>query len=353
MIDYFENDLKHILKYTQEYWKIIKGKTIFLTGGTGFFGLWLQMSFIYSNRELNLNSKLIVLTRDQDRFMDAHSWVKGFNEISFLKGDINNFEFIEEEVHYVIHAATEASVKLNNEHPMQMFETVVNGTKRILEFSKSKQLEGLLLTSSGAVYGKQPPFLNKIPEDYTGGPKLNGPSSVYAESKRMSEVLCSVYYKQFGVPVKIARCFAFLGPYLPLDSHFAAGNFISNVLEGQDIIINGDGSPQRSYMYPSDLMIWLWTILFKGDLNRPYNVGSDQPISLKDLAEVIRHKSDNSNKIVIRVKNSLSEGESNNRYIPSIERASHNLGLSVYKSIDEIVIKTLEFNKNKTGLTTP
>jgi dTDP-glucose 4,6-dehydratase len=347
MIDYFENDLKHVLKHTEEYWKKIQGKTIFLTGGTGFFGVWLQMSFIYSNRSLNLNSRLIVLTRNENRFLDKHPWVKDYNEISFLTGDINNFRFIDDKIHYVIHAATEASDKLNNEHPMQMFETIVNGTKRILEFSKFKSLEGLLLTSSGAVYGKQPPFVRNIPEDYVGGPKLNSLSSVYAESKRMSEALSSVYYQQHGVPVKIARCFAFLGPYLPLDSHFAAGNFIKNALQGNDIVIKSDGSPQRSYMYPSDLMIWLWTILFTGETNRPYNVGSDQSITLKDLAQVIRQVSNNSNKIGIHLKDSISESESKSRYIPSIELASNSLGLNIYIDINEAVIKTLDFHNKK------
>jgi nucleoside-diphosphate-sugar epimerase len=344
MLEYFSEDLNHILNHTKKFKKEFKDKTVFLTGGTGFFGVWLQMSFIHLNRTLNLNSKLIVLTRNKEKFINNHNWLDNYSEVRFLEGDIINFDFIDEEIDYIIHAATEASVKLNIEEPLTMFDTVVNGTKRILEFAKIKKVESLLFTSSGAVYGAQPSSIENISENYSGAPNASEASSVYGEGKRMAEVLCAVYHKHYNVPVKVARCYAFIGPFLALDSHFAAGNFISNIIKGEDIIIKGDGTPKRSYMYSADLMIWLWTILFKGRNNSPYNVGSDQSMSIQKLAELVA-KVDDSRVTQVLVKTPISN-KPIERYVPDTTKASKELNLKVYLDVETSIKKTIEFNKN-------
>ena len=341
MIDYFSKDLEQVLSTTKEIWLNKNNKTIFLTGGTGFFGIWFQMSFIFINRQLNLNSRLIILTRNEKKFLKKHPWVEEYNEIRFVEGDIVDFKFIDEKVDYIIHAATEASVYLNLEQPLTMFNTIVNGTKRILDFAKMKKVDEFLFISSGAVYGAQPVNCLNISEDYIGAPKTLEASSMYGEGKRMAEVLCSVYHKNFQLPIKIARCYAFIGPFLPLDSHFAAGNFIKNVLSNEDITITGDGGPLRSYMYPSDLMVWLWTILFKGDNNQAYNVGSDKSISILELACLIA-ESRGTKKTDIRikgVKNKLPKSI----YVPSIYKAKSELNLRITVSIEESIQKLLDF----------
>lgn len=343
MLQYLDNDLNLILDNTKEAWKDIKGKTILMTGGTGFFGIWLLMSFIFINRKLNLGSNIILLTRNKDKFLKKYPWILKYSEVNFLEGDIINFEFIEQDVDYIIHAATEASVKLNIEDPLTMFETIVNGTKRILEFAKIKEVDSLLFTSSGAVYGNQPSDIENLSEDYIGSPITSDPASVYGEGKRMSEVLCAVYHKQFNLPVKIARCYAFIGPFLPLDTHFAAGNFINNILKGEDIIINGDGTPFRSYMYSADLVVWLWTILFNGEDNNPYNVGSNHSISIDDLAKLIA-KDNNLKRTNIVIRTPMSNRPVL-RYVPNVDKALNGLNLKIYTDIESCIKKTIEFNK--------
>ncbi|MCV9927419.1 NAD-dependent epimerase/dehydratase family protein [Flavobacterium sp. LS1R49] len=343
MLDYFNDDLNLILENTKEVWSDIKNKTIFLTGGTGFFGVWLLMSFVFVNRKLDLNSNIIILTRNKNKFLSKHKWILEYPEISFLEGDINDFEFIDINVDYIIHAATEASVKLNSEEPLVMFETVVNGTKRVLDFAKLKKVKSFLLTSSGAVYGKQPSEIENISEDYLGAPITSDPGSMYAEGKRIAEVLCAAHHKMYDLPVKIARCYAFMGPFLMLDSHFAAGNFIRNLLNNEDIIIQGDGTPYRSYMYSADLAVWLWTILFKGQNNSPYNVGSNHSISIAQLANLISKESGNK-KINVIIKNPLSTKQFL-RYVPNVDKAFNDLNLKIYTDINTSIKKTIHFNR--------
>lgn len=346
MLKYFEDDLNLVFDNTKSVWAEVENKTIFLTGGTGFFGIWLLMSFVFINRKLNLNSNIIVLTRNKNKFLTKYNWLKEYKEISFLEGDIVDFEFTEVNIDYVIHAATEASVKLNEEQPLAMFETVVNGTKRVLEFAKLKKVKSFLLTSSGAVYGKQPSDIENVSETYIGAPNISDAISIYGEGKRMAEVLCAANYKLFDLPVKIARCYAFMGPFLQLDSHFAAGNFIKNLLNNEDITIEGDGTPNRSYMYSADLTIWLWTILFVGKNNSPYNVGSNIAISIAELANLIIKEDDNNyGQIKVIIKTPIS----NNtvlRYVPNVDKVMNDLNLKILTGIETAIKKTIAYNKH-------
>lgn len=340
-MDKLEEDLEHIYQHTQDLWKSLSGKTIFVTGGTGFFGIWLQMSFVFINRKQNLNANMIILTRNKNAFFDKYPFLSNNPEVSFVEGDICSFTFFNGSVDFIIHAATEASVKLNLEAPLMMFHTIVDGSKRILDFAVEKKVASFLFTSSGAVYGKQPATYSHIPEDYSGAPETSNPASVYGEAKRMAEVLCAVYHQQFLLPIKIARCFAFVGPFLPLDTHFAIGNFIFNLIRQEDIIVKGDGSPLRSYLYASDLAIWLWTILFKGDDIYPYNVGSDDAISIEALANLIANYNPSRNTQVFMKGTSQYQSERN--YVPSIARAQSQLELKVSINRTEAIKKTIDF----------
>jgi nucleoside-diphosphate-sugar epimerase len=337
-----EEDLKDILQHTEPLWQKIRDKSIFLTGGTGFFGKWLLESFIYINEVLRLNASITVLTRNPDKFLQDYPFYTFYKNVSFLKGDVLNFKFPNEKYQFVIHAATEADAKLNTENPLLMLDTITKGTRRVLDFAKEQPIESFLLTSSGAVYGKQPSSITHIKESDGFFIDINNPNSSYAEGKRLAELYCAIYYQQFGVPVKIARCFAFVGPYLPLDKHFAIGNFILNGLNKEDFLIKGDGTPFRSYLYAADLAIWLWTILFNGENNTPYNVGSDYSLSIKETAEVISKAFNKKTTIQIAGK---SSGKPVQRYVPAINFIKNKLRLSVNTNLEKSILNTIHFYK--------
>ena len=336
-------DLGHILEHSRPLWEDLRGKKVFLTGGTGFFGKWLLESFIYANDQLNLDAQILVLSRNPNSFKIRYPNLADASSIAFHKGDVRSFAFPEGEFSHIIHAATQASAKLNNEDPLLMLDTIVAGTRRTLEFAKDCGAKRFLLTSSGAIYGKQPPELSNIPEDYSGAPYPTQTASAYGEAKRLAELFCTIYQEQYDLEITIARCFTFVGPYLNLNSHYAVGNFIRDGLAGNPISISGDGTPLRSYLYAADLAIWLWTILFRGAPGGAYNVGSEDAISIKDLAYEVSSAFPDHPKVV--VERLPLPDRSRERYAPSVKKAMSTLGLYPWIKLQEALRRTIKWHE--------
>jgi len=339
-------DLDHILEHTQGLWDELRGERIFITGGTGFFGCWLLESLAWANHRLNLGVQAVVLTRSPQRFQCKAPHLAADPAIQLLQGDVRDFAFPTGRFPFVIHAATEANAKLNTDQPLLMMDTILQGTRRALDFAAACGTQKFLLTSSGAVYGKQPPGMDRTPEDYSGAPDPMDPAAAYGLGKRTAEHLCALYARQYGLQAKIARCFAFVGPYLPLNIHFAVGNFIQNALAGEPIVIKGDGTPYRSYLYAADLAIWLWTILLRGESCRAYNVGSGEAISILELARLVVQVVDprlNVNVLGVAVPGKLPE-----RYVPDVTRAENELGLRVWISPQIAIQRTaMDYRGNR------
>lgn len=336
-----KQDLVHILEHTAHLWDEIRGQNIFITGGTGFFGCWLLESFTFANDKLNLGAKAVVLSREPEAFAIKAPHLAKHPAVKFIKGDVSTFDFPDGDFPFFIHAATTSSAQLNQEEPLLMFETIVEGTRHVLEFARRHGTCKLLLTSSGAVYGKQPTDMTHIPEDYRGAPDPMDPDSAYGEGKRAAEMLCRLYSQKFAFEAKIARCFAFVGPYLPLDAHYAVGNFIRDACKGGLVCVSGDGTPYRSYLYAADLAIWLWTILLKGESCRPYNVGSDRSMNIADVAGLVCRLSQPRTEFTIAKQ--ADPACPPQRYVPSIERARSELRLESLISLEEAIENTARF----------
>ncbi|PIT88152.1 MAG: epimerase [Candidatus Magasanikbacteria bacterium CG10_big_fil_rev_8_21_14_0_10_36_32] len=338
------DDLNYILIQTKDFWEDLRGKRLFITGGTGFFGSWLLESFAWANEKLNLNASVLVLTRNADDFKKRMPHLADNPAIKFHIGDIRHFDFPEGEFSHIIHAAaTSAVATFNKEDPLVKFETIVEGTRRVLDFAVHCHAKKVLLTSSGAVYGKQPSEMTQVSEDYLGAPDSTDINSAWGVSKRSAEFIGVYYAKKYNIEIKIVRCFSFVGPYLPLDIHYAVGNFIRDALTGGPIMINGDGTPHRSYLYAADLMIWLWIILIKGESCRIYNVGSSDDITIADLAEAV---ADNfPGKIEVKIARPLVSKSPPERYVPSTVRAEKELGLKQIISLKDAIKRTIIYHQ--------
>jgi nucleoside-diphosphate-sugar epimerase len=335
-------DLDQVLAHTSELWNEVRGQRILLTGGTGFFGCWLAESFCHINRSLDLDAELTILTRNPRAFAEKCPHLAGDRALTLHAGDVRNFTFPAGDFAFVIHAATEARAKQASEAPLEMLSTMVAGTQRALEFAAAHRTRKFLLTSSGAVYGAQPQQMTHVPESYTGAPDPLEPANVYAEGKRVSELLCALINSQADFESKIARCWAFCGPHLPLNEHFAIGNFIGDILAGGPILIQGDGTPRRSYLYAADLAVWLWTILFRGPVMLPINVGSAHDVSIFELAQTVAATLHS--KAEIRVARKPMPGSTPARYVPCVDRAWELLGLRETVSLQESIRRTADWN---------
>jgi dTDP-glucose 4,6-dehydratase len=337
------DDLEHIRLATEGLWEEMRGERIFITGGTGFFGCWLVESFCHINRELGLGAQAAVLSRDPAKFAAKCPHLANDAAVTLLAGDVRDFDFPAGEFRYVIHAATEASLKQSQERPLEMLSTIVAGTERVLRFAGRCGARKFLLTSSGAVYGRQPAEMTHVPESYAGAPDPLDVASVYAEGKRASELMCVLQQKAARsrgeeFEAKIARCWAFCGPHLPLDAHFAIGNFIGDVLAGRAIEIAGDGTPRRSYLYAADLAVWLWTMLFHAPALVPINVGSARDVSIRELAETVARVLAPGTEI--RVAKKAVAGAAPVRYVPSVARAEELMGLRETVGLEETIRRT-------------
>jgi dTDP-glucose 4,6-dehydratase len=334
-------DLEAILGLTPGLWDELRGQRMFITGGTGFFGQWLLESFAHANGHLGLGAKAVVLTRHPDAFARKAPHLAANPAISFHAGDVRDFAFPAGSFRLLIHAATEAGTQPKAGDPSLMTSTIVEGTRRTLDFARQAGVKKFLLTSSGAVYGRQPPDVIRIPEDYPGVPGPSDPQAAYSEGKRAAERLAILHARPYGMEVKIARGFTFAGPYLPLAAHFAAGNFIRDALRNGPIVVKGDGTPLRSYLYAADLTVWLWTILLKGKSAYPYNVGSEHAVSIASLARLIATLAGPD--IAVQIAQSPIPGHPPARYIPDTGRARRELGLKETVTLEDTVRRTIDF----------
>lgn len=330
-------DLSNVLQQTEQVWPSLRGAQLFITGGTGFIGCWLLESLRHADQRYQLGVQATVLTRDPEAFRLKAPHLADYSGFRFIAGDVCNFVTPPGEFTHLIHAATDASADLNENDPRRMFDTVLQGTRRALDFAVEKAVDRVLFLSSGAVYGQQPWEMERVPERWTGAPSCVDPRAAYAEGKRAAEMLCAIYQKQFGVKIAIARIFALLGPYLSLDIHFAAGNFIRDAMQGKSIIVNGNGLPCRSYLYASDLTVWLWHMLVRAEPGKPYNVGSDISISVRELAETV---SDTLSNVGCRVLGAPDQGWNLGRYVPDTSLIGRDLGLHQTVGLNEAIRRT-------------
>ena len=325
------DDLDHVLAHTDALWDTLRGSRLFVTGGSGFFGTWLLESLLWANDRLGLGVRVEVLTRNPEQFMVKVPHLAEHSAVSLVCGDQVEFVAPGGAFDVLVHAAVEYGT------PRATFERNVLGTSRLLTFAEQAGVTRSLFTSSGAVYGAQPRDVERLSEDFAGAPALTDPASAYGLAKRSSEHLAALYP---SVGMRIARGFAFVGPYMPLDRTGAMGNFLADALGGGPIRVGGDGTPLRTYLYAADLAIWLWTILLRGEAGRPYNVGGAAILSVREVAERVASEvnPDASVQIAIPAERGLPA-----RYVPDVDRARNELGLESWIGVDEAIRRTAQY----------
>lgn len=343
-------DLDAILALTPLFWSEFRGARIFMTGGTGFIGMWLLETIQRANQQLGSRMEVVVLSRHPENSKAAAPHLFADPSIALVKGDIGEFCAPAGRFDLCIHAAADVGDLTKLKDFGAVFESIVSGTRRVLRLAESSGVRRLLFISSGAVYGVQPPLMERTPESFTGAPNSLDVSAAYGNAKRAAEWLCCEASARAGCSVSIARPFALVGPGLPLDGPFAAGNFIRNVLDEKPVHVQGDGRAVRSYLYTLDMCVWLLEILRSGAPGQAYNVGSEEAISIAELAQRIIDASGTS-RTIVRAKIQFTKSDAlAPRYVPDTTKARSEFSLRHYTPLDVALQKTIEWSRAATNV---
>lgn len=307
---------------------------LLLTGGTGFFGKALLRHW----QAAPAPPCVTVLSRNPDGFLAQNPEFTALPWLRFHAGDILNPASLPAHVSFthLLHAAADSTLGPQRT-PLERYTQIHDGTRHLLDYAVAQGIPRFLLASSGGVYGTQPQGMAHIPEDYHGMPDPLDARNAYSVAKRCAEHLCALYAEQHGIQIVIARCFAFVGRDLPLDVHFAIGNFIRDALARPQITVNGDGSPIRSYMDQRDLARWLDVLLHQGRAGQAYNVGSDRALSIAELAHQVRDLLAPGKPVHIAAR---AMGGPRQHYVPCIAKARADLGLDLRYTLQDAVQET-------------
>lgn len=325
-------------------WSGLDGARLLLTGATGFYGAWLLATLDRAIATRNLKAEAVVVTRNVLAAREKFLWLYDARWLSFVETDVRALEGLGGSFTHVVHAATSTTLPRGaREDALETASVVVAGTERVLRACVEQGVSRMLYASSGAVYGPQPEGVSHLGEDHRSAPECGDGREVYGHAKRLAEGLCAWCAEESGgaLSVVVARGFSFVGPYLPLEAHFAIGNFLSDGLSGRSVVVRGDGLSRRSYLYAGDMAAWLWAALMRGGAGRAYNIGSDEDLSIAEVAARVAKRFG----VGVEVRGETGPGEPRRRYVPSVERAKRELGVRVRVSLDEAIERTARWHE--------
>jgi nucleoside-diphosphate-sugar epimerase len=331
----FQKDVLDLVGRNAQDLHDILTKRVLIIGGSGFVGRWLTEPLVLFAQENGLKNCLTSISRRIANWQLPY--IKA-GDLEVLTQDVRNGLEIQSTYGYVFHGATPASASLNSERPNEMYDTIVRTAQAVAHRLSSSNAR-IVNLSSGAVYGQVPPDVLFVDESWTSNPKLQFTDSAYHRGKFEAEQLFSE--KSPNIDVVHARLFTFVGPHLPLDTHFAVGNFVRDAVSNSPIQITGDGRTLRSYMYGNDLVEWLVAVAKRGLQNEAYNIGSNVPVSLRQLAELVQQATNTTIPIIDHCK--FQAEQPAHRYIPSTKKSESQLGLSISVQLVEAVSRTLEW----------
>ncbi len=328
-------DREEAIAIAEDSFRALHGARILLTGATGFYGLWLLETLAHARNRLGIAVSVEVLTRDPAQARARVGAALDALGAELLVGDVRAMPAPAASPTHVVHAATSTTAPAGAAPtPAELDAVIVDGTRAVL--ARSAHAERLLYCSSGAVYGPQPADCDALDEASRLAPDPLDPSQTYGLAKRYAEHLVVTARAHGGPSAVVARGFAFCGPGLPLDAHFAVGNFVGDAARGRTVRVCGDGTPERTYLHGVDLAAWLWTMLARGAAGEAYNLGSDEVVTIAALAERIARLGG------VTVARDASPAPSpRSRYVPSIAKAQRALGLRVTVGLDEALARSL------------
>ena len=265
-------------------WRDLHGKRVLVTGAAGFIGGHVVETLAFLNRQCpGAGIRIHALARDLEKLRARLPWLDLPGEAEPVIQDVCTPWHAAPPVDVIVHAASPASPRFYMQTPVDTILANTDGTRHLLDLARRNDAR-LLLLSSGAVYGENPGNIDSIGETDFGGDDPLGPRACYGESKRLAETLCRAYFTQYGMDTRIARISHCYGPGMRLDDGRAITDLLADVVAGNDIQLDSDGSASRPFCYVSDTVSGLFHILLKGVAGEAYNVGVTEETRILDLA---------------------------------------------------------------------
>ena len=269
-------------------WESFKGKTVLISGANGFLASYMIETLLYLNEISGGSCQVVGLARNREKAEKRFAHHAGRDDLKFVFQDVCEPVHVEGPVHFVVHAASQASPKYYGVDPVGTLSANVLGSHQLLTLAREKQSQAYLFFSSSEVYGRPDQDGSGIRETRFGGADPARVRSCYAESKRMGETMCVSWAEQYSVPARVVRPFHTYGPGMALDDGRVYADFVADVLAGRDLALHSDGSARRAFCYLADAVAGFFTALLKGTVGEAYNVGNPQgEISILELAKLL------------------------------------------------------------------
>lgn len=282
-----EEDLEEIILEFTEQLKGLRGKTILITGGNGSIASYLVDIFE------RFDCKVLVLEKNEINSESRLAHLINNPNVDFIIQDVGKPFNLPSKIDIIIHAASRANRKVFLEDPLDTIDTNVNAIRNLLEYAKENPVENFLFFSSAEIYGNPVKEFVPTPEEYTGNIDCLHPTACYTEAKRLSETLCSIFFRNYNVPVKMLRLLLCYGPGMRNDGKVIS-DFYTAGKENKEIKIKDRGEDRRSFCYVSDAIRGILIVMFKGNSGEAYNIGSDiENVSILELANKIAKTLDN------------------------------------------------------------
>ncbi len=283
------SDIRGIVSAIKKDAKTLSGKTIVITGGSGFLGKYFLYTVWYLNNKIfSKPCKVISLDNHITGTEDKDNVMYGDKNFMFIKHDVRTIFNYEGTVDYIIHAAGIASPVYYVKYPLETLEVATLGTKNMLEFARKKRPASFLFFSSSEIYGDPDPNFVPTPETYPGNVSCIGPRSCYDESKRLGETLCMIYYKIHQTPVKIVRPFNIYGPGMTVKDNRVIPRFLTSALKNEPLPVHEGGNRTRTFCYIADAITAFFKVLLSQKNGEVYNVGNDDnELNMMILARIV------------------------------------------------------------------
>jgi dTDP-glucose 4,6-dehydratase len=247
--------------------------------------------------------------------------------------------YVDGPVDAVLHFASPASPVDYADHPIATMKVGTLGTHNMLGLARAKGAT-FFLASTSEVYGD--PTVHPQPETYWGNVNPIGPRAVYDEAKRAAEAFTMAYHRAHGMKTRIVRIFNTFGERMRLNDGRAVPNFLVQALNNEPITVYGDGSQTRSLCYVDDLIEGIVRLL-NTDYSDPVNLGSENEVTMIQLAERIRDLSNSSSEIVFKP---LPEDDPKQRR-PDLTRARQILRWEPTTPLDAGLNRTIAYFRQR------